>query len=389
MKRFLSMLVLMFTSIYFSSAFAQAPTATLAKPTVSQVQTDLLQRMETDGFLSKKLADEARSRYVVKADQQVAPSVNNSSTQKEGANEYLTWANFVKVVAIGFMLIFAHGLISNLIKGVWHLLVQIPAYCYQIPLLAISSTATLMPQLVWPSQAVYVALLASITNLLVIGWVVAIYPQVLKAFTHLFKLGLPVASVINAVLVVYFGGLALHYNSALFGFFAAVALSGVFTFSLYYAPGVLTLYFKENALGALVFGHLILLGGYAFAKISGHLPVEATLFEIGLEYYCTIALGVALLCGSSPFGKKDGATGLYALLMVLVVGLASSAYFLTPLHVVGVIMIIFFILFILEWIAYLGFQGGVVVGCLVLGVCLYAVGMGIEAYGKTLINALV
>ena len=59
--------------------------------------------------------------------------------------------------------------------------------------------------------------------------------------------------------MIYFGVLAIVYQSSVFGFFSAVGLSGIFSFSLIYFPGLLVFYFKENKLASVVFGHIIVL----------------------------------------------------------------------------------------------------------------------------------
>jgi hypothetical protein len=360
--------------------------------TEAQVQLELLNNLERDGFLSKKLSAEAKVKYL-DPKQLAAPgkSAQTTTAAPEDSlwSRYVTWWNFIKVLAVILFLIVIGGTVRNIIKGIWPLLAKVPVIVYQLPLLAVSGYATLMPQAFWASQSFYVALLASFSNIIVVGWILAMYPKFAKALASLFKLGIPVASVASFWLMLYFGALAIHYQSLIFGFFTAISLSAVLSFGLYYSRGTLYLDFNDKALHAVVFGHLAVLGAYVFMKANGFLPAYAEVFVSGIEYYCTVALCVGLLCGASPWSWEKDSIGGMSLLFILVFFGAMAGYFFLDLHVIGSIISCFFILFVLEWMAKFGYSGGMIAGSAVMGTALYGCALLMEKYGSFIVLQMV
>jgi len=377
-------------TLVLSIFFLQPTYAATAQPfNEAQVKLNLIHQLESDGYLSSKLATDAKNRYVDPA-QLAAPGMVSAAKPSESLwDRYWSWTNLLKVAGVIFLLIAFYGTIVNIAKGVWHLLVMVPTIVYQLPLLALTVFATVCPQMLWPSQALYIAFFGAIANLVVAGWIVVIYPKVADFLEHLFKLGIPVGSVLSFWGMLYFGGLAFLYQSQLFGFLAAVCVSGILTFGMYYSRGVLTLSFDESATGAVVFGHLVVLGAYIVVRQTLPHLTGLAYFTAGLEYYCAIALMTGLLVGSAPFGSKRKATGLYVLFMVAVVVAATAGYFLLDLKVIGSIAGCFFVLFVIEWLAYLGFQGGVIVGSAVVGVALYALSLAAQHFGQYIVLATV
>lgn len=185
--------------------------------------------------------------------------------------------------------------------------------------------------------------------------------------------------------MIYFGALAVAYQSSIFGFFAAIGLSGIFTFTVMYSPGTLFLSFKENALPAIVFGHIVVLAIYVGVFHSGIADSNIQPFNAGIQYYCTIALGVGLLVGASPFYKTSQAAG-YAIVFLLVVVAATMLYFFLGMTTIATILFIFFVLMFIEWIGYLGFKGGTIIGCGLVGSMLYAISIFLEKYGAVILN---
>lgn len=381
MKYLLSIIFLIFTMIT-GSAFGQESINS------EKVKLELINSMVQDGYLSSKMGEETKNKYVdpnkiynaASAKGQVKGVTTEDKAQTRWV-DYLSWLNFIKVLAISLLLFAFWGTIKKFMAGIWHLVVKVPVIVYQIAGLILSLIATISPELIWASQALYIALFGSIANLIIIGSIGASYPKVAEKVLKLFQLGIPPASIACFWLMVYFGALAFHYNSQIFGFFSIVALSGVFSFTLYYSVGTLWLYFKQNALSVVVFGHLFVLVAYVILHTQALYTNEIRLFETGLQYYTTIALATGLLCGASPWWK-DNSKGIYILLMLVVFAASTFGYFFLDIKVIGSIITCFFILFCLEWIAYIGFQGGFILGAGICGGVLYGLALMLEKYGS-------
>lgn len=351
-------------------------------PTVAQIKQQLINNLQHDGYISKENALTASNKYISSQD-------NQSYIQSEATHwtKYLSFINFVKILGLILLLLAFGKTIGKFIRYSWYWIIKVPAIIYQGLFLAGSLYATLFPQLIWTSQAFYVALLASFANIIIIGWISAIYPSIILKIKQYIGKTIAPQVLLSTLLMLYFGGLAFAYQSNLFGFFAAVALSGIFSFTLIYTPGTLYLYFKDNALGALVWGHILVLAGYM--SLHGLNIGQGFLkyFDTGLQYYCTIALGVGLLVGASPFYQPSKAKG-YALLFLMLFITSTFLYFFTPFTVVATIMMIFFSLFFLEWIAYMGFKGHAIIGYAIVGGFLYAISLILEKHGEFILHNL-
>lgn len=376
-------IVAMLLMLCCSAAFAASSGTGLNE---AQIRHNLIQQLEQDGFLSHKLSQEAQLKYVDAAQLKAKVSVDAAKPVQEESllSRYLTLANGIKVVGLLGLLVAFGGTIRNLIQGVWFLLVLVPVEVYQLPMLGLSLFGTLKPAELWASQAFYVALFCSFANIILVGWVLLTHDKLAKWLANLFKLGIPVFSVISFWGMLYFGALAWLYHSQIFGFFAAVCLSGIFTFGLYYGWGVLVLHFDRDAQAAVVFGHLVVLAAYVFCKINYPALQGLSYFSVGLEYYCTIAMCVGLLVGSAPWSRSK-TTGLYVLMFLVVFAATFAGYFLLNLLVIGSIVACFAVLFALEWLAYLSFQGGVIIGCAISGAGLYGLAMMLEKYSHYLV----
>ena len=359
--------------------------------TKGQVQLNLLKSLESDGYLSHKLADEAKEKYVNPQDLSVplasAATASTAHSEESLWSRYLSWANFFKVLAVVLLLVAFGGWIVRLAASLLFIIVQVPKEVYQSVFLGTWLTLTFAPQYVWASQSFYLALFGAFANLLVVSWVLTSHPRLVSILKKLFNLGVPPSSVASFWGMVYFTGLALMYQSQIFGFFAAVCLSGILSFAVYYRPGVLTMSFHKNGTPAIVFGHLAVLIAYVAMKITGHLPQETPLFAVGLEYYCTIAMGVGFLVGASPFDSLEG-TGAYLLFFVLVTLAAVSGYFFFDLKVIGSILCCIAVLLALEWIGYLSFSISFLAGTFIMGLTLYGCALLLERYASMIVLRL-
>lgn len=368
---------------------AMAHPAFAAEPqSAGQVKIDLLKQLERDGFLSNKLANEAKEKYVDPRELSVPLAVPGAAPAKESLwDRYVSWTNVLQVVGIAFLVVAFGGYIARVATWAMVLIIQVPKKLYQTVFLTATATATLRPDLIWASQAFYLALFGAFANIILLAWLIESHPKLQAALAKLFNLGLPPASVISFWGMLYFGALAVGYQSQIFGFFAAVCLSGVLTFAMVYRPGVLTLFFHQKGTPAVVLGHLAVLAVYAALKISGNLPEQVALFAVGLEYYCAIAMGVGFLVGASPFVREKG-TGGYFSLFILVLFAAMAGYFFYDLKVIGSIVCTIGVLLALEWISYLSYKTGFLVGTTAVGASLYAGALLLERYAHFIVLRL-
>jgi hypothetical protein len=362
--------------------------------TLADAKMELLQKMQNDGYLTEAAVAEARQKYIIDKDKDKDYVIQHKQSKIEvnQVEEELTWTqylsliNFIKVFAVILLLIAFGGIIKNLIRGCWFLIKAVPVWIYQSVFLAATVSASLFPASVWQSQFFYIALFGIFGNLLIVVWILAIWEKLRNSLIKVLSFGLPLISVISLFMMIYFGVFAIAYQSSFLGFFAAIALSGVFTFSLFYVPGILFLNFKENALGAMVFGHLLALTIFIVLLQLGIVAEYLAYFNAGIQYYCTLALGVALLVGSSPFYHRSSI--FYFLILTGACIAATFLYFFLNLTTLATILYIFFALVVLEWIGYLGFKAGVVAGLIVIGGLLYSTAMFLEKYSALIMNNL-
>lgn len=349
--------------------------------TVADIKTELIKQMGTDGVFDNKLTEQYTSKYVTADDAKLQVSVPEESL----LSKLFSWSNFLKVVGIILLLVAFSGIIKNIIIALWVVIASIPVVIYQGAMLSVTVTGLLNPSLFWASQAFYVALFCAFANIILLVWVLDSYPKIMAVVMNLFTFKLPVETLASFYGMLYFGALALYYHSSIFGFFAVVCLSGLFSFTMRYVPGVLFLDFKENMLKLVVFGHLIVLGLYVNVFMTK--PEYVEYFNVGFQYYCTIGLGVGLLVAASPFYKREAAVG-YAILFTAIAATAMYGYFFYDLKVIGSIMACFYVLFMLEWIGYIGFTGGLIFGSMLTGGTLYGLAMLFETYGSMVILSM-
>jgi len=364
--------------------------------TLAEAKGELLQKMQADGYITETVAEEAKQKYILDEDKNYlirdervsSPDITkaeiNQAEEKSSWTQYFSLINFIKVLAVILLLVAFGGIIKKIIRGCWALIAMVPVWVYQGTFLAATVCASLFPAGIWKAQFFYIALFGIFGNLLIIVWILAIWEKLLKRLIKILNFGLPLMSVISFLLMIYFGVFAILYQSSFLGFFAAVALSGVFTFSLFYMPGILFLHFKENALAAMVFGHLLALTIFISLLQLGIATEYLAYFNAGIQYYCTLALGVALLVGSSPFYKS--ASIFYFLIFIAVCVATTFLYFFAGLTGMAIILYILFALVFLEWMAYLGFKTGVITGLLLIGGLLFAIALILERYAGVIIS---
>lgn len=369
MKHLLAALLLLFA---YATAWA-TPSASVTTPTtVNGVKLDLVNKLETDKYLTATQAAEVKSKYIG-SDAEIATSNEES---------WFNWINLLKVLAVLALLIAFNGLIIKFVKWAWVAITKVPTYVYQGVFLACTLWLTIAPATIWASQAFYLALFGAFGNVMIVGWILKIYPNVAEFIKKMFSLGIPPYVLASFYGALYFAILAITFSSQIFGFFAAVCVSSMFGFGMFYMPGVLFLDIRKNATAAVLISHTIILILYVVAKHSAlpYLP----LFAAGFEYYCPIGLGLAMLIGVSPWNR--GGLGFNFLIALAIFGLAMFGYSFYGEHGIGSIIGIFAALLLIEWVMYASWHGGLIIGTAVTGVILYGAAMFLEANGRAILS---
>jgi hypothetical protein len=395
MKKLWLVCVFMFFSLFAWSVSAQPQS-------VADIKLGLISQMQKDGYIGSKTANEVVQKYVTQEDikqypqdvshQTLPNATKDSFTLSNTWAQYFTLSNIIKVIGVAFLLFAFRGFITKMIVKYIKIIKKVPVEIYQTVLGIASVVGTIHPQWYWASQAFYVALFCSIANLVLLGWIAESHEKIAKAIIKFFNFGIPAETVASFLGVLYFGTLSIIHHSQIFGFMTAICISATFSFTMFYNVGVLFLYFKENALLAMIAGHLVVLGGYIALMHNDAVASYLVNFNAGIQYYCTIALGVALLVGASPFEfsrKNTGETGFYVLLFIVLAVLAVVGYSFMDVQVMASIILCFFVLFLIEWVGYLGYQGGVIFGSFILGGSLYALALVLEHYSSLLVFHLI
>lgn len=353
----------------------------------ADIQRALIDDLQRDGYLDAQAAAAARARYLASpgAEPAVGTGADAHSAPAGLWERYFSWTGLLKLVGVAFLLVAFSGALRKLATWLRVWILRVPTAVYQSVLLVFTLLCAWRPALLWPAQAYYVAVFGVFATVLVSGWIYDSQSLWRRSIERVASwLRLPEASLLCVLGIGYFGALALGHQSALFGFAAVVCLSGVLSFGVYYRPGVLSLYFDENAIVAVVLGHLAVVLGYVGLKLGGALPAAAGLFAAGIEYYCTIAMGVGFLAGASPFWRRRRRVWAYAALFVPVVFAALAGYFLFDLKVIGSLVGGFAVLLALEWVGYYSYRVHYIVGTFVVGLALVGLALALERYAGAL-----
>ena len=367
---------------------AQAPAATAAS-----VKLDLIGQMERDGALSPQQAMLAKEKYISAGDLRELSEAHAPAAQREPGlwERYATWTGFFYFLGVALLAVAFAGWIAKLAKLFMSVILAVPKEVYQGAFLCASAGMTLngvvLPGLLSQSHAFWAAAFGAAANLILAGWILESHPRLAEGLKKLFNLGLPLGSVASFWLMLYFGSLALAYGSELFGFAAAVMFSGMMTFAVGYRPGVLWMDFEDKALPAVIFGNLAAVAGFAALKVTGHLPQEAALFEAGISYWCTIAMGVGFLVGASPYDWRRAGQGPWGWLGLLAaVALAGVfGYVFFDLKVIGSVLCVFAFLVAMEWYSKLCMKAGFVGGALMMGLALVGIASAMERWGSLVV----
>ncbi len=356
---------------------------------VGEVKSTFVEQMTQNGYITKGQAQEIKNKLITSSDFSVEIQsqgvVKGDDTIQKTVSEHslLSFSNFLIIAGIFLVVAFFWKSIKNLI-------LQVPAIIYQAVFLSISIFATIYPEKFSSQYAFYVVLFASIMNLVIIGWIAATYSEItekiLGMFKFLEKIGLRPETVLSAWLMVYFGFFAITYQSQLFGFFATIAFSSIFSFVIVSFPGMIGLGQTRNIPAALIVGHLAAFAAFIVMGLQGVATQYTQYFATGIQYYCTLAIGVTLLIQSS-FWSKDN-RGIYIMAFIALTLVANFFAATINLTATAAIMNILIAIWIIEWVGYVSFSAGALAGLLFSGVSLIGLGIFIDKYSAPILTAL-
>jgi hypothetical protein len=340
---------------------------TQASAAPDNIAVRLLAALESDGLIARDKADLASDKLL---------ELLAEERQRTSARRYNALANFAKVVAVIFLLIALWMVLDLLGPLVWSIIVMVPVIIYQVVFLAASVIGLIFAPTTGRHR-MYVAYFCAFANLLLIGWIVGTNRQLqdwLAALAeYLTFLGAETLQcIVSLIGAFYFGVLAIVFSSEVFGFFTVVSLSATTSFGLCYFPEVLVLFLDWGMLNQVIFGHLIVVTVFTTLRVLQKLPSHGKLFLKGVDFYCSIALGTALLLGSSPYSWYKSQLYIpYMLLFCTIWAAAMAVYFLADIKAIGSVLSVFAVLTAFDWIWSFSSQAGAIFCCVLIAAMLY------------------
>lgn len=321
------------------------------------VQLDLIARLEHDGVISPSAATLARERYVTSSD----PAARSAAL--------FTMSNCAKasgVLALLMALLAFIGLITP-----W--LARAPIEVYQAPMLAAAAAAALRPRAIWPAQAQYVALLATLSGIIVTAWILYSHNGITAWLDAREHAGWPVSSLLaSATMTVAAAAAILHHSPALAVAAAVFMTTALIAFS------------SDGSLPRVVTGHLLAVATHLTAKARGSHPTLTYLFTYAAEYYCTVVLGAALWIGTFAWDRLWPAV-LYTALFAVLLAAAAAVYYHLSIKTPASILTCFAALVMLTWLQYLTESGGAVAVFLACGAALFGFGLLLERHRRWIV----
>lgn len=160
--------------------------------TKADIKIELIQDMKKDGYLSDKMATEVSGKYITEEDKKPLEETVVTKGSSIQWQDWLSWTNFGKVLGTILILIAFSGVLKKIIKGMWKFIVAVPPIVYQTGFIGLFGVGLIRPDLIWASQAFYIALFSSFAFIMVLAWIAEAYPSVLavikKCLTLVFRL---------------------------------------------------------------------------------------------------------------------------------------------------------------------------------------------------------
>ena len=361
-----------------------------------------IDQLQEDGFITERNAVDAKNKYVFENEELIQKMVEyNKDKESQTHNvdsdvsvtEYFTLVNTIKFIACLAFIIAFHGIFAKIIKNFYKVITLIPNYIYQTVLLSISIALTFNPNLLLESQAFYIALVASFTNIFILGWFVADYYFLLKRYFKFLFVGIKPEILLGFYAFLYFGVLSILYTSSFFGLLSIMGFVGMLGFIFLYSDLIAIIGVEEDKeIHNVTFTTIFVLGIYSVVRILNIEIPYLESFYIGIEYVCSIALAVCLLIGSSMYiydaHRNQFPKGLYTVMFVLVTIASMGISTLYGITVPSAIITTFFALYILGNIGYMTSKVNYIFMTFVLGAMLYGTALLMEKYPAYFVTSL-
>ncbi len=371
------------------SAFAESP---------ADIKIELIQNLSKDGVIDGSKQNEIIEKYVTKEDYaELKQTVTND--QESVVWKYLTLSNFIKVTGVILLLVAFAGFIRKIILSLWIVIMAIPIIVYQLSLFAVSLFMTFRPEAIWESQAQYIALMSSVTNIVMIGWMLDSYPKIKVMLKKLFNLGINPVIIASFYMTIYLSIYAFAYNSKIFGSIAFVSLFGFVVFSAFEI-------FKsrlsdkkkvknENpVMLAISCATLItFIIAYAFSKDTQFVTNYLVPYKFALDYIITVAVCILLGYMTSPmiqYEKYDHSIvdkykGLYVVTLLALTVFSLFAYVMLDSKLLCSFVLLTLYVSAFLHIGYHTFKRSYILCAALLGACLYGTALLLEHFGQYLV----
>lgn len=384
-------------SILVSFLFVLMSTVAFAQST-ADIKIDLIQNLSKDGVIDGSKQNEIIQKYVTQEDykQSQETAVNE---QESVVWKYLTLSNFIKVAGVILLLVALAGFIRKIIRSFWIVIMAIPMIVYQLGLLALSLLMTFRPEVLWESQALYIALMSSITNIIILGWILDSYPKMKEQLKKLFNLGINPVILAAFYMSVYMSLYAYAYNSKIFG---SIALFSMFAFVLVTAFDVYrTKIYKgkkelnPNPLMLLMSTTILITSiiAYAFTKDTQFVQTYLVPYKFGLDYMITLGVCGLLVYLTSPWvqyekydnGVVDKYKGFYIVALVALTGFSLFAYIMLDSKLLFSFVLLTLYVCAFLHIGHHALRKSYILCAALLGAALYGTALSLEHFGQYLV----
>ncbi len=372
------------------SLFAEESNKTIELNQEGQIVLDTIVKLEKDGYLTERNSKEAQKKYVFDNKYYKESIINLENKvkvdQEASFFEFLNFVNVIKFLGVVLIIIAFFKYISYLITFGILIFAKIPYFVYQFIFISLSLIGLIKPDLVFSYDRFYVAFFCSFSLLFTLAWFLTTYDK-LEEIIRKISFNQPQNAILIG-LVVYFGSLALNYESQAFGFLSIASLVSLCGFIVFQSRLTFYIGVKEDKfITPVIVSTLFILGIYAYLKIND-IQFYQTYFRVGIEHLCSFALGTTLLIAASPFSPRSyRPLAIPAILLISFIAFYVGNFY--DLKVVSAYINTMFVLWLVIWISYLGNKVHSILTFAIIGISLYVIGLLLEKFPEYFVTSLI